>query len=465
MSEQRRHRRNNTYRTTSVSSETDIMRTTSIPEDLDEIVNINEETSLIPRNGPPKDNYNLVYWIFGLLGMSTLLPWNFFISVNSFWDYKFRNVSLDLIYLSEDENDQTELQRNFTSYLAIASNVPTAIFVVLNAVYGTYFRLSVRILGSLSLIISLFIIICVLSLVNSDHWQKEFLYSVLILVVLTNVNTAIYQGAVYGTAGKFPPEYMGVVMSGTAIGGIFPALANIVVLGFDVIGPDVGFACFFIATVILSASLICFLWLRKSEFFLYYNHDENTTSHGHGIAFYIRVFRQSWKYCLSVFMTFTVTLSVFPAITVLIESFNVKTPWGETYFIPVTCFLLFNVCDYLGRVASSRILWPKNTKMGQNLLIFFSVLRWAFVPLFMLCNASPKDRSLPVVFNHDADYILLMVLFGLSNGYVGGLCMIEAPKTSENIEYQEVTAMIMVAFLCLGTGTGSFLSYPFVSAI
>ena len=34
-----------------------------------------------------------VTFVFFTLGMATLLPWNFFISVNSFWDYKFRDVN------------------------------------------------------------------------------------------------------------------------------------------------------------------------------------------------------------------------------------------------------------------------------------------------------------------------------------------------------------------------------------
>ena len=33
----------------------------------------------------PQDKFNLVYIIFGWLGVGTLLPWNFFITVNDYW--------------------------------------------------------------------------------------------------------------------------------------------------------------------------------------------------------------------------------------------------------------------------------------------------------------------------------------------------------------------------------------------
>ena len=36
----------------------------------------------------PKDHYNLVWIVFYMLGMTTLLPWNFFIAVNDYWNYK-----------------------------------------------------------------------------------------------------------------------------------------------------------------------------------------------------------------------------------------------------------------------------------------------------------------------------------------------------------------------------------------
>ncbi len=132
--------------------------------------------------------------------MGTLLPWNFFISVNSFWDYKFRNVSLENatviganISSKSVPPRQTELQKEFTSYLAIASNVPNAVCVILNALFGQQFQLKFRIFISLGTIIVLFFIITVLAKANSDDWQREFLEFVLVLVVLINCCTAVYQ--------------------------------------------------------------------------------------------------------------------------------------------------------------------------------------------------------------------------------------------------------------------------------
>ena len=59
-----------------------------------------------------------------------------------------------------------------------------------------------------------------------------------------------------------------------------------------------------------------------------------------------------------------------------------------------------------------------------------SFLRFAFLPLFLLCNASPANRvHTPIVFDSDAAYLVLMVAFSVSTGYVGTICMMFAPKT------------------------------------
>ena len=77
----------------------------------------------------PKDSYHFVYVTFFFLGLSTLLPWNFFISINQFWDYRFRDVnSTNFIYFisggnsSGSDGNQTELQKQFTSYLSIGKS-------------------------------------------------------------------------------------------------------------------------------------------------------------------------------------------------------------------------------------------------------------------------------------------------------------------------------------------------------
>ena len=69
----------------------------------------------------------------------------------------------------------TQLQKEFNSYLSIAANVPNAIFVVLHALFGHKLGMRLRLFGSQVAMISVFSVIVVLSILDTDDWQQEFL--------------------------------------------------------------------------------------------------------------------------------------------------------------------------------------------------------------------------------------------------------------------------------------------------
>jgi len=42
------------------------------------------------------------------------------------------------------------------------------------------------------------------------------------------------QGSMFGISGRFPPKYVGCVMTGQALGGVIPSLAAVGLIAFDV---------------------------------------------------------------------------------------------------------------------------------------------------------------------------------------------------------------------------------------
>ena len=129
------------------------------------------------------------------------------------------------------------------------------------------------------------------------------------------------------------------------------------------------------------------------------------------------------------FLTWAVTISVFPAITVLVESHHYPgSYWGEIYFVAAGCFVVFNFADYAGRELAVWIQKPGPSRSGQVILLAAAFLRLAFIPLFMLCNVSVANRNSEVVFYSDWVYIIFMFLFGLSNGYIGNIAQMFGPK-------------------------------------
>lgn len=147
----------------------------------------------------PEDKFNIVYIIFGWLGIGTLLPWNFFITVTAYWDYKFRSVNDTYDAANATFSEAGLLQKNsiqtaWNSNMAMASMVPNVTMLLLNAAFGHRFKTTPRLLISLVLVIVLFGFTCVMTKVNTDEWQSTFLIVTLASVVLININSAIFQG-------------------------------------------------------------------------------------------------------------------------------------------------------------------------------------------------------------------------------------------------------------------------------
>ena len=106
------------------------------------------------------------------------------------------------------------------------------------------------------------------------------------------------------------------------------------------------------------------------------------------------------------------------------------------YFIPVCCFIFFNLGDYIGRFVAEYIQWPKPGKIGMIIVFILSILRVGFIPLFLHCNiARGGPESLPTgTFKSDWFYIIFMILFSLSNGYLSNICMMSAPQIVKDNE-------------------------------
>jgi len=461
----------------------------------------------------PNDNFKLVYIIFYWLGIGTLLPWNMFITVVPYWFYKLRTIEnvtdgaigilrgtegdVDILEGSgyvEDTLDSTiatevnatkpitnELQNAWGGYLAVASMVPNVTFLILNGLFGHKFRTQPRLIISLVGVILLFTFTSIMVQVDTDTWQYNFMMITLISVVIININAAIFQGGILGVAGKFPPAYMGAVFSGQAVGGIFASGTNVVVLALGATELESGFFCFVLSVVFLFTALIAYGVATRSEFYQHHLGEKNTKDlekkpedsklidNGPSIPIKVnplRVLIQISPYAAAVLTCFLVTLGCFPAITMHVKSTLPKgSAWADTFIVPVACFLLFNIGDYLGRFLAGLIQWPKPGKIGSFITLFLSIARFVFLPLFLFCNIRPDARSLSsVMFESDVAYIIIMLLFSVSNGYIGSICMISGPQVVRPEEAQ-TAASLMVALLGLGLGSGAFLSNFFVKLL
>ncbi|XP_012142098.1 equilibrative nucleoside transporter 1 [Megachile rotundata] len=428
----------------------------------------------------PSDRYNIAYIVFYLLGMNTLIPWSFFITADDYWMYKFREIhnnftESDNFTHVENLEKKTDLQASFTSYLSVASAIPNTLFLIVNAFISKRIRLRIRMVGSQCIILLFFIVTTTFVKINTDKWQNTFLVITLTTVACVNAASAIFGGSLMGVVGRFSPKYITAMSSGQALGGIFTALTEVCSLWIGASPVLSGLVYFIIGDVILFLSLIAYVMLEKAAFFKHHMVErfpgnvetdysvtgEVTFPQGTTIS-YTRIVKRIWHYGVSVFLVFFISISVCPSVTVLVESqYKGKGyAWNDIYFVPVVTYLIFSSGDYVGRILSGILQWPKNKPWH---VILLSLARVIFIPALMFCNAQPRHH-LPVYINNDFYYILLTIVFAISNGYLCNLTFILIPTVVDSQE-KEIASAMMGAFLGMGLASGAALSLFMVKAL
>ncbi|KAI8116184.1 Equilibrative nucleoside transporter 1 [Lucilia cuprina] len=73
---------------------------------------------------PPKDRWKIVFFIFLLHGLGTLMPWNMFITAKSYF--------VDFKLVSNEGNVTSVYANNFMQYMGFASQIPNLVFNWLN---------------------------------------------------------------------------------------------------------------------------------------------------------------------------------------------------------------------------------------------------------------------------------------------------------------------------------------------
>ncbi|XP_036783302.2 equilibrative nucleoside transporter 1 isoform X1 [Manis pentadactyla] len=466
-----------------------------------------ETTITMTTSHQPQDRYKAVWLIFFMLGLGTLLPWNFFMTATAYFTNrldKSQNVSLVTTELNKDVQasaiptaptpERNSLSAIFNNVMTLCAMLPLLVFTCLNSFLHQRISQTVRILGSLVAILLVFLMTAILVKVQMD--ALPFFVITMIKIILINSFGAILQGSLFGLAGLLPATYTAPIMSGQGLAGFFASVAMICAIASGSELSESAFGYFITACVVIILTIICYLGLPRLEFYSYYQQlklrgpgeqetkldliskdpsitcsppgeesgagkeesrvsapNSQSTNKSPSIQ---AILKNILVPALSVCFVFTVTIGMFPAVTAEVKSSIAGTSaWGD-YFIPVSCFLIFNIFDWLGRSLTAITMWPgKDSRWLPSLVL----ARLVFVPVMLLCNVHPR-RYLAVVFEHDAWYIFFMAAFAFSNGYLASICMCFGPKKVKPAE-AETAGAIMAFFLSLGLALGAVLSFLF----
>ena len=311
-----------------------------------------------------------------------------------------------------------------------------------------------------------------------DASPAAYFAFLLLAVAAAALAAGLFQNGAFAFAASFGrPEYMQGLMTGQAVAGVLPPVAQVtMVLLFPPVEeasrPDhlpstsrqsSAFLYFLAAVVISVVALVAFVPLVRRHDRIIENRMvehmaesmasiEEAERAARRVTSLWRLFVKLHWLALGVALTFAETM-FFPVFTVKILSVqeNAGALFQPAAFIPMA-FFFWNAGDFSGRMAT---MLPFTLKHRPLALFLLSVLRICWLPLYLLCNINGRGAVIP----SDLFYLIIVqVLFGLSNGWLGSSCMMASGLWVDDVE-REAAGSFMVLCIVVGLSSGSLLSF------
>lgn len=305
--------------------------------------------------------------------------------------------------------------------------------------------------------------------------------------MLTIISSGLCQNGIFAYVSGFgQPQYTQGIMTGQGVAGVLPCIAQIVSVlsvqsqksvhtprdgvpspeppapGPQPVKSTAALAYFLTATIISVATLFAFSYLATRHRQSASQRAATTTPETldepqpeRKEVSMMTLFRKLLWLATAVFVVFAITM-VFPVYTQRIVSVRPDSDQPAylqpASFIPLA-FLFWNIGDLIGRLLTAM---PSLSLVHRpRIVLVLALLRIIWIGLYHLCNV----RGQGAVVNSDVFYLIVVqMLFGLTNGYLGSTCMIGAAEWVDP-EEREAAGGFMGLSLVAGLAVGSLASF------
>ncbi|KAM9779853.1 equilibrative nucleoside transporter 4 [Neosynchiropus ocellatus] len=441
-----------------------------------------------PEEPVPDDRYHGIYFAMLLAGVGFLLPYNSFITGVDYLHHKFEGSSIVF--------DMS------LTYILVA-----LLAVFLNNVLVERLSMHTRITVGYILALGPLVFVGVFDVWLEKFNRRQAYVSDLVSVGVVAFGCTVQQSSFYGYMGMLPKRYTQGVMTGESTAGVIISLSRIFTKLLIKDERRNTLIFFLISIGIETLCFLLHLLVRRSRFVRYYtghapgrsgprardprdpgtgyrvHHDVSAeeVKFGNGAAAsaaedgaedfvggtYVRfdapqakirrswpgvrdmilhryvVARVIWAYMLSIAVTYSITLCLFPGL----ESEIWNPTLGE--WLPILIMATFNMSDFVGKILAAL---PYDWSGGR--LLFASCLRVVFIPLFVMCVYPSHAPTL----SHPAWPCLFSLLMGVTNGYFGSVPMIQAAGKVPP-EQRELAGNTMTVSYMTGLMFGSVVAY------
>ncbi|KAK3109245.1 hypothetical protein LTR53_017715 [Teratosphaeriaceae sp. CCFEE 6253] len=410
------------------------------------------------------------YSIFFLLGISMLWAWNMFLAAGPYFQMRFRGSPW--------------ISNNFQAAeisVSTITNLGSMLILTRMQANASYPK---RIVSSLVLNMVVFTLLALFTRVFLDIGAQGYFVFLLFTMFSASLATGLCQNGIFAYVSGFgEPRYTQGIMTGQAVAGVLPCIAQIVSVlsvhrphhrphqgppedktppppGPPPVEPSSAFSYFLTATIISIITLLATTYLLARNRQPTKLQDNSTPDSPDEPAERKEVpmsvlFRKLFWLASAVFLTFAITM-LFPVFTqriVSVRPHDQQPPILQPpSFIPLA-FLFWNAGDLIGRLLTA--IPSISLVRRPKLLLLLAACRIVFLGLYPLCNI--RDRG--AVVNSDFFYLVVVqLLFGLTNGFLGSTCMIGAGEWVEP-EEREAAGGFMGLMLVAGLTVGSLASF------
>lgn len=446
-----------------------------------------QSSSSSPISSPNSTRRPILISVFFLLGVGSLVPWNFLITPKDYWLEKLRSSN------QTSSDDLNELQKFWESSLSIAAMLPNTIFASLTCFGWLRGSVKTRILVALMVIVMCLVFNNVFVYINTNsQLQSIFFISTLLSVVVINSAGAVLMTSISGLCAMFGEDFMNANLIGQAIAGIMAASGNIVSLYAIENVKTSAFIFFDLAIFIVIVCAISFRWLIGTNEYKTVaenlehleniedledliddlgdaeNFSENLTekieageiaSSNLNLETIKSCFKLIPHSCFQITFTFFITIALFPAV-----SSDIKPNYRENCKLwkPIFVFLFFNIADCVGRLLASKFSLVNYSSASKHVqLTMMSIFRLIFLILIPLCNIQPRG-NIPVVIDSEATFVVLLIMLGISNGYVSTVCItngLDRLSKESGGRLMEAGGALVGFFISLGLFSGACFSF------
>lgn len=424
----------------------------------------------------------LRYFTFTLIGIALLWPWNCFLSASAYYGERFaHSTSLIKIYSSTMMTVSTLTSTGYNYYLSQVQK-------------GVNYNRRVNLGLCITVVVFVIMAVSCVSYMFIKMNDGMFFTILMVMVFVSSLATCLAQNGTMAIVNVLGGIFANAVMVGQAIAGVLPSVALILsILLFggakngesetgevstntkQYVQKDYGVFIYYITASLVSIASISLLWwiekYKDDTGYTLINEDQSPLHDEEVVQDTYVPFSVLWKklklIVISIFLTFSITLA-FPVFASTVESTHTQSNhkfFHKSIYIPFI-YLVWNLGDLLARIWCG----APNSKLlitSPKVLAMYSVCRLMFIPLFLTCNIHPYtalNRSSAII-NSDLWYIMLQLLFGISNGQLSTSCFMIVGEYCDSDDEKEAAGGFTTVFLSIGLAVGSVMSYLLVLAI